>query len=148
MAYARRLTRPSSCRSGLSRALQTAQRARQSSPQLTAGVMQSALTVPDDRSELMGMITAVLSGELRVAEFEEHFLAYYHSDVPLDLSFNDREEALFSAIAERFEYSVVHPDQEARDVGYISHSEALNWLTHQMERFKRGESAFRAFDPA
>ena len=35
-----------SCRSGLSRALQTAQRARQSGPQLTAGVMPSSMRAP------------------------------------------------------------------------------------------------------
>src|SRR5262245_36154571 len=71
-------------------------------PQVMRGVTLQGDPMADDRSELMSMIAAVLSGDWTVAEFEERFLAYYHSDVPLDLSFNDREENFFSAIAERF----------------------------------------------
>src|SRR5438093_7721710 len=60
-----KLTRPSSCRSGLSRALQTAQRARQPSPQLTAGVRRT--WDPVTRVPIMRRFTSWAAGVFLVA---------------------------------------------------------------------------------
>ena len=108
--------------------------------------MQRCL-VADDRTELMRMIATVLDGHCTVATFQERFLAYYHSDVPLDLSFDDREAALFSAIAERLDYSRDNLDTESRSLGYVTHDDTLAWLRQLMQQFAR-TTDLDAHDPA